>query len=147
MRRRSQLGVLIRLARLNESRTLRALGEARALMEGTRQSLEIIEGNLDSTRVGSVLLRTRNLDAGILAGNDQRARGLDLQAAALERTLATAREAEESAREAVVAAKLRLRMLRNAAAKREAQERRRRLRSEIRRIDEAGRGTPPDEDR
>ena len=146
MKRRSRFGVLIRLASLTESRTLRALGEARSVVDGTRRSLQAITGSLDSTSAGSVLPRMQTLDAGSLAGNEQRARGLGLQAVGLERTLASACEAEEAARKAVVQAKLRLRMLRNAAAKRAAQERRVLRRSEIRRMDEAGRGVRPDEE-
>ncbi len=146
MRRRSRFGVLIRLASLNESRTLRALGEARSLVDGTRRSLQAIAGSLDSTSAGSLLPRMQTLDAGSLAGNENRARGLGLQAVALERTLASACESEESARKAVVQAKLRLRTLRNAAAKRAAQERRVLRRSEIRRMDEACRGARPDEE-
>ncbi len=146
MKRRSRFGVLIRLASLNESRTLRALGEARSVADGTRRSLQAITGSLDSTSAGSVLPRMQTLDAGSLAGNENRARGLGLQAVALERTLVSACEAEEAAREAVVQAKLRLRTLRNAAAKRAAQERRVLRRSEIRRMDEVGRGMRSDEE-
>ncbi len=146
MRRRSRLGVLIRLARLNENRALRTLGEARALAEGTRQSLQTLQGRVDSTRVGAVLARAEKLDAGSLAGNDECARGLGVQTGALEQALATAHGAEETARAAVVEAKLRLRMLRSAEAKREAHEHRLLRRAELRRVDEAGRGRCPDEE-
>ncbi len=146
MKRRSRFGVLIRLASLNEKRTLRALGEARSVVDDTRRKLQAIAGGLYATSAGSVLPRMQTLDAGSLAGNEQRARGLGLQAVGLERTLASACEAEEAARKAVVQGKLRLRMLRNAAARRAAQERRVLRRSEIRRIDEARRGLRPDEE-
>lgn len=146
MKRRSRFGVLIRLASLNESRTLRALGETRSVVDGTRRSLQAIAGDLDATSAGAVLPRMQTLDAGSLAGNEQRAHGLGLQAVALERTLAGACEAEEAARKAVVQGKLRLRTLRNAAAKRAAQERRVLRRSETRRMDEARRGVRPDEE-
>ncbi len=146
MRRRSRLGVLIRLARLNENRALRTLGEARALAEGTRQSLQTLQGRVDSTRVGAVLARAEKLDAGSLAGNDECARGLGVQTGALEQALATAHGVEETARAAVVEAKLRLRMLRSAEAKREAHEHRLLRRAELRRADEAGRGRCPDEE-
>ncbi|MCH6560926.1 MAG: hypothetical protein O7B23_13110 [Deltaproteobacteria bacterium] len=146
MKRRSRFGVLIRLASLNESRTLRALAEARSVVDGTRRSLQAIAGDLDATSAGSVLPRMQTLDAGSLAGNEQRAHGLGLQAVALERTLAGACEAEQAARKAVVQGKLRLRTLRNAAAKRAAQERRVLRRSETRRMDEARRGVRPDEE-
>ena len=146
MRRRSRLGVLIRLARLNENRALRTLGEARALAEGTRQSLQTLRGRVDSTRVGAVLTRVEKLDARSLAGNDECARGLGVQAGVVEQALATAHEAEETARATVVETKLRLRMLRSAEAKREAHERRLLRRAELRRVDEAGRGRCRDEE-
>ena len=146
MKRRSRLSVLIRLARLNENRALHRLGEARSLAESTRSSLQSLEGQIDSTWAGSVLARAGQLDAGGLASNDQRTRGLGLQADALKETLTSAREAEENARAAVVDAKLRLRTLRSAAAKREAQERQLQRRAEIRRMDESRRGMRSDED-
>ena len=146
MRRRSRLPVLLRLARLHENRTLQTLWKARAVVETTQESLQTLEGKLASTHTGAVLPQGRKLDAAILVANAQYAASLELGSQALKQELEGARAHEEGARVEVVNAKLRLRTLQSAAAKRKAREGLLMRRAEARRMDEAGRGMRPDEE-
>ena len=144
MKRRSGLPILLRLARLRENRALRSLGQARARIEAAQDSLRTLEAKLESTQMGAVLLPGTKLDAGLLAVHAECATGLAFGSAALKQGLAAAHEEEESARTQVIQARLRLRTLRSAAAKREARERLLMRRAEVRRLDEAGRGMRSD---
>ena len=144
MRRNSRLPVLIRLAHLEEDRTLQQLGKTRSVVEQTETSLGELAADFATTRVGAVLAPGTTLDAGLLATAAMCGRGIQVRTDLLQHRLVGARAAEETARGAVVKAKLRMRTLRRVSAQRDAREQLLERRAEMRRMDEIQRGLRPD---
>lgn len=138
--------MLIRLARLEESRTLQTLGETRSVTDRAEQSLTTLERRLAGARVGALLPAGQSLSADTLILGGQCALGLERSSEIVSAELTRAREQEENARASLVQAKLRLRTLRSAKARREKREGLEQRRREVRRMDEATRGLRPEED-
>ena len=141
MRRgRSRLGVLIRLARLEEDRALQTLGRARMAVDRTLMGLRTATDQLSGTLVGAVLESGQTMTAARLAVEACCGRALQRRADELQQRLVGEREVEEEARVAVVEAKRKVRALRRAADRRAAREKLLRRRVESRRLDEIQRG-------
>ncbi|MFQ5513728.1 MAG: hypothetical protein ACE5FG_04765 [Myxococcota bacterium] len=140
MSRRSRLPVLIRLAEHEESRAMQTLGRTRLAVTRAEAALHRIRSDATTTLLGSVLQTGRPIPADTLTSEAMRGAGLRLRAEAIRVELEGARKAEGTARETVVAAKLRLRTLRKAVAQRERRTRREQMRRETRRLDEVQRG-------
>lgn len=145
MKRRSSLPVLIRLARLEESRTLQTLGEARSATDRAKHSLTTLERQLAAARVAALLPAGHRLSAETLISGARCTVGLEHTSRTVSAELTRTRAQEEEARRALVQAKLRLRTLRSATARREKREGLERRRREVRRMDEATRGLRPEE--
>ncbi len=135
MKRVSKLELLVKLARHEESRTLRKLGEARAAVTGLDQHLARIRtevaASLRDNRVSRLLRFAADLTA------DERHRGsLRFQAAAVVEDRERALLQVEEARQEAARARMRVRGIENAIERRAKRERLERERSETRRLDE-----------
>ena len=141
--RRSKLGVLVRLAKLEERAALGELGKARAQVTRSEREISEIEarravGTADATPgLGRVVSPQQLRDAQQLLS------GLRAQGTATTLELLGARGEEERARDVVARARLRVRALENAAERRAERERRELRRKEQRRIDELQRNRSP----
>jgi flagellar export protein FliJ len=138
--RNSRLPVLIRLAGLEEDRTLQQLGKTRMVVEQTETSLGKLAADFATTRAGAILTSGATMEAGVLATAAICGRGIQVRTDSLQHRLVGARAAEETARVAVVKAKLRLRALRRVSEQRDAREQLLERRAEMRRMDEIRRG-------
>jgi hypothetical protein len=108
--------------------------------EQTETSICRLAADFATTRVGAILTSGLTMEAGVLATAAICGRGIQVRTDSLQNRLMGARAAEETARVAVVKAKLRLRTLRRVSAQRDAREQLLERRAEMRRMDEIRRG-------
>ena len=132
----SKLSVLIRLAKLEEDRTLQDLGRARQNSDRIENELAVLIRLRESARPCALLPTGAKLEAAQIAGESDRAAALGLRSEVLEHERISATDLEETARSAVVESKRKIRALRRADARRRDRERQLKRRIEMRRMDE-----------
>ena len=142
MRRKSRIGVLIRLANLDESRALQTLGRARVRVGEIESAIDVLRIGIAGACAGTILRPGVALAAGDLSLAARSGQGLESRRLQLATELVPAREATEAARESVVQAKLRTRTLKRVKQQRVAHESLLERREEIRQLDELQRGRP-----
>lgn len=135
--KREGLGVVLRLARIEERRALAQLGAARTRSAALEQRLASLAADRADALAALALPPGKELAAGILQQHCARLEGARQQASLVGQNLAAAREAEESARSALAARKLRVRVVSRALERRAQRARLVARRHESQRVDEA----------
>ncbi|MEE9281596.1 MAG: flagellar FliJ family protein [Myxococcota bacterium] len=138
--RRSKLEVIRRLAKLDTDRALRGLGEAQASVRRGETSLEGVRELSAASRRQRELSPGRQLAAEAISAAHRHERCLGVRDESLQGELGEARGAHSQARENVARAKLRVRAIENAMARRAERTRLEARRAESRRTDELVRG-------
>jgi flagellar biosynthesis chaperone FliJ len=138
--RRSKLQVIRRLAKLEADRALRGLGEARSSVRRVQSSLDDVRTSSEVSQRARALQAGEQLDAAAITAAHRRELWLTTRDESLTGELGVAQLAAEVAREGVAKAKLRVRAIENAIARREHRARQEARRVESRRLDEFARG-------
>ena len=145
--RRSKLETIARLAKLETDRALRGLGEAHMNVRRIETSLDLVRESCATSRSLRTIATGQHANAGALATAHRHERGLRDRDESLTGELVEARDAHEKARAGVAEAKLRVRAIENAIARRAERAQLEARRAETRRIDELSRiGTRSGED-
>jgi hypothetical protein len=131
---------VVRLAEIEQRERLRALALARGAADDARRALDALERALALAVERRVPAPGSALAVSELRANFACAHALGLRRHASARDTAVAERREEFARDAVARARLRVRALRRASARRAARVALVAQRREQRRLDEAGRG-------
>ncbi len=137
--RRSKLETIARLAKLETDRALRGLGEAHGNVRRIETSLDLVRESSATSRHLRTIDTGQHANAGVLATADRYERGLRERDESLTGELIGARDAHEKARAGVAEAKLRVRAIENAIARRAQRRQLEARRAETRRIDELSR--------
>ncbi len=145
MTRRSRLGVVVRLAEVEQRERLRGLALARSAADDARRTLEALERDLALAMARRVPAPGAALAVAELRANFAHAHALGLRRGVGARDRALTERREEVARDAVARARLRLRALQRAVLRREQRAKQLALRREQRRLDEAARGLPAED--
>ncbi len=138
--RRSKLGVIRRLAKLEADRALRGLGEAQSSVRRLQSSLDLVRASSEASQRARALHPGEQIDAAMLSAAHKRELWLTTRDESLADELGETRLAAEMAREGVAKAKLRVRAIENAIARRQQRARREARRAESRQLDEITRG-------
>jgi len=145
MTRRSRLGVVVRLAEIEQRERLRALAVARAAADGARAALAGLERALALAVRGRAPAPGTATPVAELRANTAHVRALGLRRTAGIRVAANAERVEDVARDSVVRTRLRVRALRRAVARREERSALAARQREQRRLDETARGQVPED--
>jgi flagellar export protein FliJ len=135
--KRAGLSVVLRLSRMEERRALQQLGAARMRSAALEDRLARLASERADALASMALAPGSTLAAATLQQHCARLEGARRQAARVGDELARARGAEESARGALAARRLRVRVVSNAIERRAARARLVARRREAQRIDEA----------
>ncbi len=138
--RRSKLQVIRRLAKLEADHALRGLGEAQSSVRQLQSSLDLVRASSEASQRTRALCPGEQIAAVAITSAYEREFWLATRDESLAGELGEARSAAEVAREAVAKAKLRVRAIENAIARREQRARQEARRAESRQLDELTRG-------
>ncbi len=138
--RRSKLRVIRRLAKLEADRALRGLGEAQSSVRRLQSSLDLVRASSEASQRARALHPGEQIDAAAITSAHKRERWLATRDESLADELGETQLAAEVAREGVAKAKLRVRAIENAMARREQRARQEARRTENRLMDELTRG-------
>ena len=138
--RRSKLHVIRRLAKLEADRALRGLGEAQSSVRRLQSSLDLVRASSEASQRARALHPGEQIDAAAITSAHKRERWLATRDESLADELGETQLDAEVAREGVAKAKLRVRAIENAMARREQRARQEARRTENRLMDELTRG-------
>jgi flagellar export protein FliJ len=140
MKRKSRLGVLVRLARIEETERMRAFGVVRRELEAVDERIAATRASAAQAGAGSWLLQHPVVSVQELRGATRHALHVKEQLALLEHTRSGVLERVERARQALASARLRTRALEDVEQRRLQRALRELHKRDARRAEELERG-------